>query len=143
MTPRQYPTDPPTMLDILSDLPAASQLQSMQRILLSHACNADIVLDLHCETDAALMVYALLQHWPQQPTGRPPGCVVGLLAEDLACSMKSVQALAAFGASLPMRRFLWPACRPRWWRGKAITGLQAEAYAEGILAFLAEQGRSC
>ena len=34
----------------------------MQRVLLSHACNADVVLDLHCDTDASLHMYALPQH---------------------------------------------------------------------------------
>jgi predicted deacylase len=38
--------------------PASSQLQGMQRILLSHACTADVVLDLHCDAEAALHMYA-------------------------------------------------------------------------------------
>ena len=54
------------MSDALAALPpASSQLQGMQRILLSHACTADVVLDLHCDAEAALHMYALPQHWPQ------------------------------------------------------------------------------
>ena len=136
-----------TMLDILSDLPpAASQLQGMQRVLLSHACNADIVLDLHCETDAALHMYALPQHWPQwRSLAAHLDVRVGLLAEDSggssfdeACSVPWLRLQRQFGdAQIPL------ACMSTTLElgGQADTGRpQAEAYAEGILAFLAEQG---
>ena len=120
------------MLEVLAGLPAAtSPLQGMQRVLLSHACNADIVLDLHCETDAALHMYALPQHWPQwRSLAAHLNVRVGLLAEDSGgSSFADAQIpLACMSTTLELG-------------GQADTGRpQAEAYAEGILAFLAEQG---
>jgi len=136
-----------TMLDILSELPdPVSQLQGMQRVLLSHACDADIVLDLHCETDAALHLYALPQHWPQwRSLAAHLGVRGGLLAEDSggssfdeACSVPWLRLQRQFAdAQIPL------ACMSTTLElgGQADTGRpQAEAYAEGILAFLAEQG---
>ena len=136
-----------TMLEVLSGLPAAtSPLLGMQRVLLSHACNADIVLDLHCETDAALHMYALPQHWPQwRSLAAHLGVRGGLLAEDSggssfdeACSVPWLRLQRRFAdAQIPL------ACMstPLELGGQADTGRpQAEAYAEGILAFLAEQG---
>jgi predicted deacylase len=50
----------------LEALPAAgSELQGMQRLLLKHACDADLVLDLHCDFDAVVHLYLLPQQWPQ------------------------------------------------------------------------------
>jgi predicted deacylase len=62
-----------TMGQVLDDLPApTSQLQALHRLLLRHACDADITLDLHCDFDAAIHIYALPQHWPQLAiAGRP------------------------------------------------------------------------
>lgn len=51
------------MMTALEGLPAAqSELQGMQRILLKHACIADVVLDLHCDADAALHMYRSEEH---------------------------------------------------------------------------------
>ena len=56
------------MADVLAALPpAASQLQGMQRVLLSHACTADVVLDLHCDAEAALHMYACLLYTSPSP----------------------------------------------------------------------------
>ena len=135
------------MLDVLEQLPpAASQLQGMQRVLLSHACNADIVLDLHCDAEAALHMYALPQHWPQwRSLAAHLNMRVGLLAEDSggssfdeACSLPWLRLQRQFAdAQIPL------ACMATTLElgGQSDTGRpQAEAYAEGILAFLAEQG---
>ncbi|KPB63488.1 Succinylglutamate desuccinylase/aspartoacylase family protein [Pseudomonas amygdali pv. myricae] len=72
------------MMTAIEGLPAAqSELQGMQRILLKHACIADVVLDLHCDADAALHMYALPQHWPQwRSLSAHLNIQVALLAED-------------------------------------------------------------
>ena len=126
--------------------PASSQLQGMQRILLSHACTADVVLDLHCDAEAALHMYALPQHWPQwRSLAAHLNVKVGLLAEDSggssfdeACSLPWLRLSRLFpDAQIPL------ACLATTLElgGQADTGrAEAEAYAEGILAFLAEQG---
>ncbi|MDE1168996.1 MAG: M14 family metallopeptidase [Pseudomonas sp.] len=135
------------MRDTLAALPpAASQLQGMQRELLGHACDADVVLDLHCDADAALHMYALPQHWPQwRSLAAHLGMKVGLLAEDSggssfdeACSLPWLRLSRLFPeAQIPL------ACLATTLElgGQADTGkAQTEAHARGILAFLAEQG---
>ncbi|MCS3470443.1 putative deacylase [Pseudomonas sp. JUb42] len=135
------------MADVLADLPPAqSQLQGMQRVLLSHACTADVVLDLHCDAEAALHMYALPQHWPQwRSLAAHLGMSVGLLAEDSggssfdeACSLPWLRLSRTFPeAAIPL------ACLATTLElgGQADTGKDdAEAHAAGILAFLAEQG---
>ncbi|MGV8403509.1 hypothetical protein ACV33W_30380, partial [Pseudomonas aeruginosa] len=44
--------------------PATSELEGMQRLLYRHACDADLVLDLHCDFEAAIHLYTLPQQWP-------------------------------------------------------------------------------
>lgn len=135
------------MSDALAALPpAASQLQGMQRILLSHACTADVVLDLHCDCEAALHMYTLPQHWPQwRSLAAHLNVKVGLLAEesggssfDEACSLPWLRLSRLFpDAQIPL------ACLATTIElgGQSDTGRpEAQAYAEGILAFLAEQG---
>lgn len=135
------------MADVLEQLPpAGSELAGMQRVLLSHACTADVVLDLHCDTDASLHMYALPQHWPQwRSLSAHLGVAVALLAEDSggssfdeACSLPWLRLSKQFpDAQIPL------ACLATTLElgGQANTGkAEAEAYAEGILAFLAEQG---
>ncbi|NBA95695.1 succinylglutamate desuccinylase/aspartoacylase family protein [Pseudomonas sp. R5(2019)] len=135
------------MAEVLAQLPApASQLQGLQRALLSHACDADVVLDLHCDCDAALHMYALPQHWPHwRSLAAHLGMRVGLLAEDSggssfdeACSLPWLRLAQQFpDASIPL------ACLATTLElgGQADTGKpEAEAHAEAILAFLAEQG---
>ncbi|KPX24990.1 Succinylglutamate desuccinylase/aspartoacylase family protein [Pseudomonas amygdali pv. dendropanacis] len=135
------------MMTALEGLPAAqSELQGMQRILLKHACIADVVLDLHCDADAALHMYALPQHWPQwRSLSAHLNIQVALLAEDSggssfdeACSLPWLRLSRTFPqAQIPL------ACLATTIElgGQADTGKpQAQAHAEGILAFLAEQG---
>ena len=131
------------MSDTLSALPEpSSQLQGMQRILLSHACTADVVLDLHCDAEAALHMYALPQHWPQwRSLSAHLNVKVGLLAEDSggssfdeACSLPWLRLSRAFpDAQIPL------ACLATTLElgGQADTGRdEAIFHAEGILASL-------
>ncbi|WLH78146.1 M14 family metallopeptidase [Pseudomonas sp. FP2335] len=135
------------MIDTIDALPEpASQLQGMQRVLLRHACNADVVLDLHCDCEAALHLYALPQHWPQwRSLAAHLNVKVGLLAEDSggssfdeACSTPWLRLSKAFpDAQIPL------ACLATTLElgGQSDTGRdEAIFHAEGILAFLAEQG---
>ena len=53
------------MRQALDDLPPArSELEGLRRLLLRHACDADVVLDLHCDFESIMLLYALPQHWP-------------------------------------------------------------------------------
>lgn len=133
------------MLQALQALPpAASELQGLQRLLLQHACDADVVLDLHCDFDACVHLYAL----PQQAEALAPlaarlGAGALLLAEDgggqsfdEACSAPWLRLTARY-PQLPL------ACLAATVElgGMADTeSAQCAAQAEAILAFLADQG---
>ncbi|MCY1356022.1 Succinylglutamate desuccinylase / Aspartoacylase family protein [compost metagenome] len=125
--------------------PATTQLQQIQRLLLSHACNADVVLDLHCDAEAVVHMYALPQLWPQlKSLASHIGAQVGLLVEvaggnsfEESCSLpwlnlarkypKFPIPLACLAVTIELG-------------GQADTGrIENKAHAEGILAFLAEQ----
>lgn len=136
-----------TMREELDGLPAAaSQLEAMHRLLLRHACDADITLDLHCDFDAAIHLYALPQQWPQwQPLAARLKAAVALLTEDSggssfdeSCSLPWLRLARAFPeADIPL------ACMATTLElgGMGDTRVdQAQANAEAILGFLAENG---
>ncbi|HHJ1339305.1 TPA: M14 family metallopeptidase [Pseudomonas aeruginosa] len=126
--------------------PATSELEGMQRLLYRHACDADLVLDLHCDFEAAIHLYTLPQQWPAFASlAARLGAAVGLLAEesgggsfDEACSVPWLRLSRLYPrAELPL------ACLATTVElgGQADTTVQqAEANAAAILAFLAEQG---
>ncbi|WP_439862074.1 succinylglutamate desuccinylase/aspartoacylase family protein [Pseudomonas sp. MBLB4136] len=126
--------------------PAESELQGLQRLLLGHACNADVVLDLHCDFEALVHLYCLPQQWSLlQPLAARlmAGAVLttedgGGSSFDEACSAPWLQLARRFpAADIPL------ACLAATVElgGMADTEAErAEASAESILAFLAEQG---
>ncbi len=61
----------------------ASELAAQRKTLMLLACDADVVLDLHCDLDAALHLYTGTPLWPQcEPLARYTGAAATLLAED-------------------------------------------------------------
>lgn len=131
----------------ISQLPEPqSQLDGLQRLLLQHACDADVVLDLHCDFESVMLLYALPQAWPRlQGLAARLEAKAVLLAEDSggqsfdeACAAPWLQLAAAFpGAPVPL------ACLTATVElgGMADTEPQrASRDAEAILAFLADQG---
>ncbi len=49
----------------LESLPIVCEFDSMRKVLLEQSIDADLVLDLHCDTGNALMhLFALEDHWP-------------------------------------------------------------------------------
>lgn len=67
--------------DALDTLRATTPTQDLKRQLLRLAADADIVLDLHCDTDAVLHLYALT---PQAPVATELGACLGAQAILLA-----------------------------------------------------------
>lgn len=62
---------------------AATQLQSQRLVLQTLACDADMVLDLHCDFEAVTHLYTTPQAWPQvEPLARYIGAESSLLATD-------------------------------------------------------------
>jgi predicted deacylase len=91
-------------------LPARSALESLRRALLGLSIDADIVLDLHCDSQAVLHLYTETSVWPEvEPLARFMGAQAVLLAEvsgdhpfDEACSTIWPRLAARFGAETPI-----------------------------------------
>lgn len=136
-----------TMVQVLDELPApASQLQALHRLLLRYACDADITLDLHCDFEAAIHLYALPQHWPRwQSLAARLKAGVALLCEDSggssfdeSCSSPWLRLARDFPqAAIPPANLA--ATLELGSMGDTRVE-QARANCEAILGFLAEQG---
>ena len=62
---------------------ASTQLQSQRLTLQRLACDADMVLDLHCDFEAVAHLYTTPEAWPQvEPLARYIGAEASLLATD-------------------------------------------------------------
>jgi len=128
-------------------LPARSALESLRRVLLGLSIDADIVLDLHCDSQAVLHLYAETSVWPQaEPLARLLGAEAALLAEvsgahpfDEACSTIWPRLAAHFGAVTPIPS----ACAAVTveLRGEADVAHElAERDAQALIDYLAWQG---
>ncbi|WP_166364928.1 succinylglutamate desuccinylase/aspartoacylase family protein [Pseudomonas akapageensis] len=135
------------MVHVLEGMPAAeSELDELRRRLMRHACDADVVLDLHCDFESIMLLYAFPQNWPRlRSLAARLGAGAALLAEDAggnafdeACAMPWLQLAERFPeANIPL------ACVATTieLRGMADTDREpCVASAEQILGFLAEQG---
>ncbi len=91
-------------------LPARSALESLRRTLLGLSIDADIVLDLHCDSQAVMHLYTETSVWPQvEPLARFLGAQAALLADvsgdhpfDEACSTIWPRLAARFGSATPI-----------------------------------------
>lgn len=96
--------------------PATSELEGMQRLLYRHACDADLVLDLHCDFEAAIHLYTLPQQWPAFASlAARLGAAVGLLAEESGGGSFDEPARCrgcACRACIRAPSCRWPAWRP-------------------------------
>jgi len=92
---------------------AATELQSLRHRLISLAYDADVVLDLHCDCEAVLHLYAEEACWSAlEPLARRLGCQAVLLARNSGglpfdeCLSglwwQLAQAVAASGAAHPI-----------------------------------------
>lgn len=71
------------MVDHLAGQEAASELNSLRLALSRLACDADVVLDLHCDDQALMHLFLTPAHWPQAADlAADLGCRAVLLAED-------------------------------------------------------------
>lgn len=127
-------------------LPATSTVQDLKRRLVQLAIDADIVLDLHCDAQAVMHLYALT---PQADLAAELGALLGaqavLLATDSgdspfdeACSRPWLQLQQQFPqAAVPLACFSATVEL----RGEADTDhVQAAADADALLAFLRRRG---
>ena len=69
--------------EALGSQTATTQLQSQRLTLQTLACDADLVLDLHCDFEAVAHLYTTPEAWPQvEPLARYLGAQASLLATD-------------------------------------------------------------
>ena len=126
--------------------PVETELQSLRRSLMALSCDADIVLDLHCDSQAAMHLYALT---PQGDIAAELGALLGaeavLLATesgdspfDEACSRPWLQLQQQFAqAAIPLACFSATVEL----RGEADTDHRVAARdADAIVQFLRRRG---
>lgn len=53
------------MREILAERTARDEIGSLRLALARLACDADFVLDLHCDDEALMHLYLIPQHWPE------------------------------------------------------------------------------
>jgi predicted deacylase len=129
----------------LASRPAASSLQQLRHRLMQLALDADLVLDLHCDNEALMHVYATPQQQEQaELLGRCLQAPLLLLAEesgdapfDEANSTIWPKLRALLGDAVPMAGFAATVEL----RGETDVSHELAAQdAEGLLRFLALQG---
>jgi predicted deacylase len=128
-------------------LPARSPLESLRKVLLSLAVDADVVLDLHCDQEALMHLYTSPAAWPRfEPLARALGARAVLLADasgddpfDEACASVWPQLAARFGDATPLPA----ACSATTveLRGESdVSHALAERDAQAIVDYLATLG---
>jgi predicted deacylase len=134
----------------LNQWQATSELDSQRRQLLLLSHDADLVLDLHCDTEAVMHLYSEEACWPPfEPLARLLGCQAVLLAKESGGGpfderlsglwWQLAAALQAAGVKAPLPQ----ACASTTveLRGEAdVSHERARQDAQAILAFLAHAG---
>lgn len=129
----------------LAEQPQRSELQQLRAHLLGLAIDADVVLDLHCDNDAVMHLYATPQHADSgAQLGRCLRAPLVLLAEesgdfpfDEACSTLWFKLRDKLGERVPLACFSATVEH----RGETEVGHALAAQdAEGLLRFLGLQG---
>ena len=129
----------------LAALPAAGPLQQLRHTLMRLALDADIVLDLHCDNEAVLHVYATPEH--EQTALQLTHC--------LNAPLLLLAAESGDGPFDEAQSGIWPQLRARLGAGVPLAGFAATvelrgetevdhalaaADAQGLLRFLQQQG---
>lgn len=68
---------------LILDAPVRTETESLHQHLLSLACDAELVLDLHCDNDSVMHMYATPTSWPVlEPLARYLGSACQILSPD-------------------------------------------------------------
>jgi uncharacterized protein len=133
------------------ELPAETELQSLRRVLLGLAIDAEVVLDLHCDNEAVLHLYTATELWPEvEPLARLLGAEVSLVAGesgdepfDEACSTVWTRVVAQLSRQLGETVVLPAACIAVTveLRGETDVGhAAAAADADALVEYLVQRG---
>ncbi len=135
------------LFSLIKALPEDTELMSQRKTLLGLACDAEVVIDMHCDCEAVLHLYTGTPLWPQaEVLARCVGAQVSLLAEesgdnpfDEACSQTWWQLAAHFGDTHPVPMGCLSVTLEL--RGQAdVSHPQALDDAEALLEFLTHRG---
>lgn len=128
-------------------LPQENELMSQRKTLLALACDAEVVLDLHCDCESLIHLYTGTALWPQaEPLARLTGSRASLLAAesgdnpfDEACSQTWWQLAAHFDGRHPVPMGCLSVTLEL--RGQAdVSHPLASGDADALVAFFAHRG---
>ena len=127
---------------------ASSELDALRLTLLGLACDADVALDVHADTESMIHLYTETPYWPQaEPLARCLGSEVNLLAQgsgvacsfDEACSQPWWRLAERLGPATPIPLACLAVTVEL--RGQAdVNEKQAQEDAARLLAFLRHRG---
>ena len=132
---------------LIAGLPEETELVSQRKTLLGLACDAEVVIDLHCDCESLLHLYTGTALWPQaEPLARLTGARATLLADesgdhpfDEACSRTWWQLEAHFRGRHPVTMGCLSVTLEL--RGSAdVSHPMASADADALIAFLMHRG---
>lgn len=125
----------------------ATELESQRHTLMRMACQADLMIDMHCDWEATTHLYTTPQAWPEiEPLARYLGSEVQLVAEisggepfDEACCEPWQYLQRTLGDCFPLPQGLKPVTLEL--RGVMdVSHLQAEKDADAIISALIKGG---
>ena len=136
------------MREALAELRPQTQLQSLRATLMTLACDADLVLDLHCDYEALLHVYAADAQWPDvEPLARYLQAQTSLLASesgghpfDEACSQTWFGLAAEYADRFPIAANGCVALTVELRGQSDVDYARAQTDSDAIIAYLAQQG---
>lgn len=135
------------MREVIAGLPALGELAHQRLTLLGLACDAEVVLDLHCDSEALTHLYTGTPLWPQaEPLARLIGSHASLLALesgdnpfDEACSQTWWQLAEHFEGRHPIPLACLSVTVEL--RGEHdVSHALATADADALIAFLTHRG---
>jgi hypothetical protein len=131
----------------VAGLPEDTELISQRKTLLGLACDAEVVIDLHCDCESLLHLYTGTALWPQaEPLARLTSARASLLADesgdqpfDETCSQTWWQLEAHFRGRFPVPMGCLSVTLEL--RGSAdVSHPSAQSDADALIAFLTHRG---
>jgi predicted deacylase len=135
------------MREALEEREPVDQFDSLRLTLARLACDADFVLDCHCDDEALMHLYLIPQHWPAaQDLAAEIGSRATMLAEDTGgssfdetFSMTWVRLARRFGPEFPIPAACVAGTLE--YRGQPeVSDALGEADASGLFRFLQRRG---